>query len=230
MRRSSKKSLAGTADTRATEASSSCPGSTSCTPPQPSARTRRRSSPVHVYFSTADLPHDADLHALREFKKELNAPYSTYSSSPDVASQVVHALEDDLPTLDSGPAPSPSVAAALDSSNSVSAPARAKLGVHHEHETQAIGTDKRGKMKYRHVVRDLVIDNSGDATSEDLRFKIEHVSAEAYPFHLDADADDDGWVAVGDLTEGSQRSWTCFPLVRRADVQVATTWLEGGKP
>lgn len=76
---------------------------------------------------------------------ELHA-YSTYSSSPDVASQVVHALEDDLPTLDSGPAPSPSVAAALDSSNSVSAPARAKLGVHHEHETQAIGTDKRGKM------------------------------------------------------------------------------------
>lgn len=160
VRRSSKKSLAGTADTRATEASSSCPGSTSCTPPQPSARTRRRSSPVHVYFSTADLPHDADLHALREFKKELNAPYSTYSSSPDVASQVVHALEDDLPTPDSGPAPSPSVAAALDSSNSVSAPARAKLGVHHEHETQAIGTDKRGKMKYRHVVRDLVIDTA----------------------------------------------------------------------
>ena len=180
-------------------------------------RAHELGKPVHVYFSSADIPHDTDpkdLAALREFKEAFRGLYSTYSDPADVARQVRDALEYDLDAFEAVPAPS--------------APAGAKLGVFHDHQTEQSGTDKNGKVKYRHVVRDLVIKNSGDGDAEDLRFKIELVDDDGQ-VHLEAETDNDGWVTVGDLTEGSKRSWTCFPMMGRVDVRVFTTWVENGQ-
>ncbi|MCD1285727.1 MULTISPECIES: hypothetical protein [unclassified Brevibacterium] len=123
------------------------------------------------------------------------------------------ALEYGLDAFDAIPAPS--------------APAGAKLVVSHDHQTEQSGTDKNGKVKYRHVVRDLVIKNSGDGAAEDLRFKIELV--DDGHVHLDAETDKEGWVTVGDLTDGSKRSWTCVPMTGHVDVRVFTTWVENGQ-
>ncbi|GAA1753750.1 hypothetical protein [Aeromicrobium alkaliterrae] len=179
-------------------------------------RAHELGKPVHVYFSAADLPHDADLQdlaALKDFKEAFEGLYSTYSDPADVARQVRDALEYDLDAFDALPAP---VAAA-----------GARLDVSHEHQTEQSGIDKKGKVKYRHIVRDLVIKNSGDGDAEDLCFKVELVD-DGGPVHLDAESDDDGWVTVGDLSDGSSRSWTCFPMARRADIRVLTRWAENG--
>lgn len=180
-------------------------------------RAHELGKPVHVYFSAADIPRDTDpkdLAALEDFKKAFEGLYSTYSDPADVARQVRDALEYDLDAFDAIPAPS--------------APAGVKLNVSHEHQTEQSGTDKNMKVKYRHVVRDLVIKNSGEGSAEDLHFKVECVNDDDH-VHLEAEADDDGWVTVGDLTDGSRRSWTCFPLMSRVDVRVFTKWVENGQ-
>ncbi len=179
-------------------------------------RAHELGKPVHVYFSSADISRDTDLKdlsALEDFRKAFEGLYSTYSDPADVARQVRDALEYDLDAFDSIPAPS--------------APAGAKLRVFHEHQTEQSGVDKNMRMKYRQVVRDLVIENFGDGSAEGLYFKVECVNGDDR-VHLDAETDDEGWVTVGELTNGSRRSWTCFPLMRRADVRVFTKWVENG--
>lgn len=180
-------------------------------------RAHELGKPVHVYFSSADIPSNTDpkdLAALKDFKEAFEGLYSTYSDSADVARQVRDALEYDLDALDAVPAPA--------------SPAGARLNVSHEHQTEQSGTDRNGKVKYRHVIRDLVITNTGDGDAEDLRFKVEPVD-DGMQLHLEAQTDSDGWVTVGDLTEGSRRGWTCIPMMGRVDVRVSTRWVENGQ-
>lgn len=180
-------------------------------------RAHELGKPVHVYFSSADIPRDTDpkdLAALENFREAFEGLYSTYSDPADVARQVRDALEYDLDAFDAIPAPS--------------APAAVKLEVSHEHEQVQTGLDRNMKMKYRNVVRDLVIKNSGENDAEDLRFRIERIDDNDI-YHLEAETDSDGWVAVGDLTEGSRRSWTCFPVSGRVDLRVITSWVEKGQ-
>lgn len=174
--------------------------------------------PVHVYFFEGDLPHDVDteqLDLLRAFRDDLQTRglCGYYRDPQDLARQVIDALQYDLDALEVAPPPAP--------------PAGVRLRVRHDHETEPSGTDNRGKVKYRHRIRDLVITNEGDATAEDLRFKVDALDADEM-IHLDAEADEEGWVTVGDLTDGSSRTYACFPLRGRPDVQVSARWNEDG--
>ncbi len=174
--------------------------------------------PVHVYFSTRQLPNDVDtnqLGALRAFKTDLEdrGLCGRYDDPEDLARQVRDALEYDLDGLETVPVPGPA--------------SGVRLEVHHDHQTEP-KTDSKGRITTRHVVRDLVIQNRGDATAENLRFQ---------PTLLDDDDNlhfegiaDDGWSKPIDLTPGSSIAQTCFPMRGRANVRIDIKWEEGDHP
>lgn len=184
-------------------------------------RAVERGVPVHVYFSHGDLPRDVDteqLEKLRAFRDDLmtRGLCGDYQDPQDLARQVIDALEYDLDALEAVPPPA--------------AQSGARIQVSHDHQTREKGTDKRGKMQYRTIARDLVITNTGDATAEGLRFKLDAVD-ESDTVHLGADTDAEGWVSVGDLSDSSTRTFPCSPFQgRRCDVQVITEWTEDGNP
>ncbi|MEN3124106.1 DUF4062 domain-containing protein [Janibacter sp. LM] len=175
--------------------------------------------PVHVYFSKGDLPNDVDteqLELLRMFREDLmrKGLCGNYQDPRDLARQVIDALEYDLDAFESVPLPT--------------APAGVRLRVTHDHQTEQKGVNARsGKMEYRHVIRDLVITNAGDTTAEQLRFTVKTLSDDDH-VHLGVDTDEEGWVTVGDLTDGSSRAFQCFPSRGRCDVEVITEWAENG--
>ena len=173
--------------------------------------------PGHVYFAKGELPRDVNteqLELLRMFKEDLQKKglYGEYQDSRDLARQVIDALEYDLDAFEAVPLPT--------------APAGVKLRVAHNSQTESKGLNSRGKMEYRHVTRDLVIANDGDATAEQLRFKVTPLADE--PIHIDGEPDEDGWITVGDLTNGSSRHYACMPMLGRCDVEVVTEWTEDG--
>lgn len=176
--------------------------------------------PVHVYFSKGDVPRDVDteqLELLRMFQQELQSKglCGDYKDPRDLARQVIEALEYDLDAFEAVPLPT--------------APAGVKLRVIHDHQKEQKGVNTRsGKMEYRILARDLVIANEGDATAEQLRFKVNVLGDD--PVHLGVETDEEDWVTVGDLTDGSSRSFQCFPARGRCDVEVVTEWAEGDTP
>lgn len=176
--------------------------------------------PVHVYFYRGSVPTDeidpTELQRLREFKSELESRglYGEYDSPRDLASQVRDALEFDIEDMEAAPVPAST--------------AGARLTVRHRHEKELSGHDKQGRSKYRHAVRDLVIGNDGDRTAEGVRFHMSSLDGDGFPFHLQTEVDEDGWTAAFDLTPGSSRSFTCFPVRGSLDVQVDLAWTEDG--
>ncbi len=175
--------------------------------------------PVHVYFYRGSVPageiDPAELQRLHDFKAELEEQglYGEYDSPRELASQVRDALEFDLDDMEAAPAPATT--------------AGARLTVRHWHEKELSGHNKQGRPQYRHSVRDLVIANDGDRTAEAVRFKVSSLE-EDHSFHLNPDTDEDGRVGPFDLTPGSQRTWSCFPVRGSTDVQVDLSWAEDG--
>lgn len=182
-------------------------------------RAVRLGKPVHVFFYRGSVPTNeidpAELQRLRDFKSELESRglYGEYDSARDLASQVRDALEFDIEDMEAAPVPSPT--------------AGARLTVRHRHEKELSGYDKQGRPKYRHAVRDLVIGNDGDRPAEGVRFHVTSLE-EGFPFHLQAEVDENGWTDAFDLTPGSSRSWTCFPVRGPLDVQIELAWQEDG--
>lgn len=175
--------------------------------------------PVHVYFFKGALPNDVDteqLERLRTFQKELQSKglCGDYQDPRDLARQVIDALEYDLDAFEALPPPT--------------APAGVRLRVTHDHQSEQKGMNKSNKMEYRSVTRDLVIANEGDATAEQLRFKVNAISDGQV--HLGVETDEEGWVTVGALTDGSSRAFQCYPMLGRCDVEVTTEWTEDGTP
>lgn len=175
--------------------------------------------PVHVFFYKGNVPaaeiDAAELQRLRDFRDDLagRGLYAEYASPRDLASQVREALEFDLDAMEAAPLPV--------------APAGARLTVQHLHQKEQSGVDNRGKPKYRNIIRALEIANHGDRTAETVRFRVDAFNPEE-PIHLSEDTDDEGRVGPFDLTPGSKRTFTCFPVRGATDVQIALTWLEDG--
>lgn len=172
--------------------------------------------PVHVYFSNGDLPRDVDteqLAKLRKFQEDLQSKglCGNYQDPRDLARQVIEALEYDLDAFEAVPLPT--------------APAGVKLRVTHDYQKEQKGVNSRnGKMEYRTVTRDLVITNDGDATAEQLRFKVNVLGDGQVDLGVETDEED--WIVVGNLTDGSSRAFPCTPMLGRCDVEVITEWTE----
>jgi hypothetical protein len=77
-----------------------------------------------------------------------------------------------------------------------------------------------------HLVRDLVIRNTGDATAENLRFQ-PMLLGQGNHLHIDG-MRDDGWSEPMDLPGESSIAYSCFPLQGRANVRITIRWDEDG--
>lgn len=173
--------------------------------------------PVHVYFSREDLPRDADtqqIEALRTFQKGLQdrALLGYYTSPADLADQVVRALEHDMEAEGW---------AEEAESNARSKIGGAALRWEHQHEREAKGLDRKGKMTYRTTRNQLVISNEGRATAEGLTFTTEGINNTQ--FHMDRE------IEAVDLSPGSQMSWLLIPLSGSGNILVSAHWREGNQ-
>jgi hypothetical protein len=173
--------------------------------------------PVHVYFSEESISRDADLGqlaALAAFKAELQTKglLGAYSDPTDLAGQVVRAVEHDIE--------------ANSWSNQLPAAATnsAELRWRHDHEKEAKGFDKRGRMTYRTTANRLVVTNSGNVDAADLTFEAVWEGAEPYVgMHLDG-----GRLPVT-VPAHSEMQWLCIPS-ESGNVRITANWNEGGSP
>lgn len=172
--------------------------------------------PVHVFFKNSELPNDVDvdqLTKLREFRGDLQGKglYAEYKDANDLARQVIEALEYDLDAFESLPAPE--------------APTGVRLKLDHKHTEREKGLDKRNRMQYQSVVRDLMVENIGDATAEQLQLQLE--GPEDALVSMD-EIGEDGWSLPRDLTAGSTFGLRCVPLRGRFNAQIVAKWIEDG--
>lgn len=171
--------------------------------------------PVHVYFSTEPIPHDADLQqvaALRGFKESLQEKglLGEYSDSQDLVGQVVRALQYDIDNKSWGsttsPAPSPS---------------GAQLVWTHDHRKEQKGLDKRGRVQYRTLSNALVVSNEGNVAAENLMFTVEGIDDALVKIDVPSDPQT--------LHPNSDLRWICIPL-HSGNIKVSATWTEDGDP
>lgn len=171
--------------------------------------------PVHVYFSTEDLPHDVDLvqqQALRDFRADLQNEglLGTYSDPADLAGQVINALMFDIDEAGwSGMFP-----------GRVPRTLGANLKWHHEHKKEQTGVDKNGRTKYKTTKNQLILQNVGDRAAENVTFQV--FSLDDTPLH--------GQIPTEPFTiqPDSSRAWTLI-AVGHATIQIDATWTENGE-
>ena len=176
--------------------------------------------PVHVYFSAEPWPQDADpeqIRSLRAFEAEMEkrGAMGTYTDSTHLAAQVARAIEADIE--DSG-------WSQLSAGPLQIAAGGADLRFTHVHEREARGFDKRGRMQYRSVSNDLVVQNAGSVPAEDLTFTVEPVGGTQFAFP-------DPPVAPFTLPPHSEMSWLLIstPMWGSSGntVRIVAKWREG---
>lgn len=179
--------------------------------------------PVHVYFSEEPLPRDVDprqIQALRTFQAEMDSRgiMGRYTDLTDLATQVVRAVEADIEDFGWGGA---RFAEAGTTSSG------AELHFAHVHEREAKGFDKRGNMRYRTVVNDLVVRNAGSVAAEDLTFTVEPVGDTRFAFPSPP-------AVPVTLPPQSEMSWLLIPTPSLGSsgstVRVTAQWREGETP
>jgi hypothetical protein len=176
--------------------------------------------PVHVYFSSEPLPRAVDpqqIQSLREFQAEMESRgvMGRYTDLTDLSTQVVRAIEADIEDYgwsQSAVEPAPTVAAG------------AELRFAHVHEREARGFDKRGKMQYRTVANDLVVQNAGSVPAEDLTFTVDPVGGTQFAFPEPP-------VEPFTLPPHSEMSWLLIPTPSWGSsgntVRIVAKWREG---
>lgn len=172
-------------------------------------RANEAGKPVHVYFSSEDLPRDADLEqvaALRAFKQRLEDEglLGSYASPGDLAYQARSALEDDLTRLGLAEPKLQSKAGSL-------------LVARHVYSKDPSGQDSKGNLRFR-TTNELQVTNSGGTKAESVTFQVVGETA----VHLDYDG------KPFDLLPTQTRSWTCIPL-RSDELTLNFTWVEAGR-
>jgi hypothetical protein len=173
--------------------------------------------PVHVYFSTRNLPRDADLDqvaALRKFKEELEQAglLGEYGDPVDLAGQVEYAVQQDI--TDQG------WAAHL----ATTSRSGAQLRWRHDHEEEFKGNDKNGRAEYRTTANHLVVSNESDVAAEDLTFQVEPPDGDEATFlHF---AGPEGPIT---LHPHSELQWLLIPF-RNGTLQIDAQWTEAGIP
>lgn len=176
-------------------------------------RAHTEGKPVHIYFSTEDIPRSADpdqLAKLARFKKTMQTEglLGEYSSPENLANQVSNAIDFDVNTQNWSSA-----------SNAGASSTGAMLEAHHEYQREQRGVDSRGKPRYRTTANHLVISNKGAAKASDIHLTVEGIDAtvnfeDPQPF---------------DLTKGSEMQFSLIAL-RSGNVKVNMRWTEEGEP
>lgn len=158
--------------------------------------------PVHVYFSTEDLPRGTDpgqLAAMRDFQSELASKglLGSYMNPLDLAGQVKKALQHDVDEHGWG-----------NTSPQVARSAGARLSWYHV----ASGNNQ------------LIVRNEGDVAAEGFEFTCAEVGETMASF--DAAEEDEGPVT---LHPHSERGWLCIPYAP-GTISIHATWSEEGNP
>ena len=170
--------------------------------------------PVHVYFSGAPIPRDADikqLEALESFKSDLEEEglLGDYTDPKDLADQVIRAIQSDIEERSWSDVLIPSTRAG------------AKLTFEHVKETEP-RTDSKGRSKTRTKRNSLVVTNESDVSAEELSFELATLDNEQAP-HFD------GPTEPVTIHGHSSRQWTLIPFAP-VTVQVEARWTEKGRP
>jgi len=175
-------------------------------------RAHAAGKPVHVYFSTADIPRSADpgqLAQLADFKKALESEglLGKYSDPENLANQVSTAIDYDVSTQNWAS----TVVQRAGQTGAV-------LEARHDHHKEPNGVDSKGKPRYRTTANDLVIRNTGDATASGVEIALDTISGQ---FHFEVPP-------AFDLTKNSEVQ---FPLmaIRSGNAKVNMTWTEDGE-
>ncbi|AXE37990.1 DUF4062 domain-containing protein [Acidipropionibacterium virtanenii] len=121
--------------------------------------------PVHLYFSTAPLPHDVDtsqLEGLRQFREQISQRglLGEFANPGQLEHEVWKAIEFDIAKLNLG-------APTLQRE-----PAGVRIRVQSQQEQEATGLDKRGKMGYK-TKRWFEVFNDGSEDAVDVTFDAE---------------------------------------------------------
>ncbi|MCZ9293111.1 MULTISPECIES: DUF4062 domain-containing protein [Actinomycetes] len=119
--------------------------------------------PVHLYFSTAPLPHDVDtsqLDGLRQFRQEISERglLGEFDDARQLENQIWAAIEHDLARMDNP------TAASKDT------PVGVRFRVASNSERLQTGIDKSGKAKYE-TKRWYEVTNTGDLAAESVTFE-----------------------------------------------------------
>jgi hypothetical protein len=140
-------------------------------------RAVEQGKPVHLYFSTAPLPHDVDtaqLDGLRAFKAEIadRGLFGEFANVTQLGVEVWKAIEFDLSQLAAGPA------------EQAAAPAEVRFLAQPGQERELRGHDRRGKPQYR--TRTWVdVTNTGAQDAHGVRFS----TPEGSPLRLAIDGE-----------------------------------------
>ncbi|MDK8507656.1 MAG: DUF4062 domain-containing protein [Corynebacterium amycolatum] len=119
--------------------------------------------PVHLYFSTAPLPHDVDtpqLDGLRQFRQEISERglLGEFDDARQLESQIWAAIELDLARMD------------MSTAASQETPVGVRFRVGSNSKRLQTGIDKSGKAKYE-TKRWYEVTNTGDLAAESVTFE-----------------------------------------------------------
>lgn len=119
--------------------------------------------PVHLYFSTAPLPHDIDvsqLEGLRQFRREVSERglLREFDDARQLESQIWAAIEHDIANMD------------IPAATSLKTPVGVRFRVLSNSERLQKGIDKSGKVKYE-TRRWYEVTNTGDSAAESVTFE-----------------------------------------------------------
>lgn len=174
-------------------------------------RAHAAGKPVHVYFSTEDIPRSADpnqLAKLAQFKKDMESEglLGEYSSPENLASQVSNAIDFDVNTQNWS-----------STTSRTAGNAGAVLEARHDYQREQNGVDSKGKPRYRTTANHLVIRNKGEATASGIYVTVEEVDGQ---FLFEEPA-------AFDLTKNSEMQFSMIAL-RSGNAKVNMTWTEDG--
>lgn len=176
-------------------------------------RAHAAGKPVHVYFSTEDIPRSADpdqLAKLAQFKKDMESEglLGEYSSPENLANQVSNAIDFDVNTQNWSSATSRTAGTT-----------GAVLEARHDYQREQNGVDNKGKPRYRTTANHLVIGNKGDTTASDVHVTVEEIDGQ-FIFERPAPFD---------LTKNSELQFSLMAL-HSGNAKVTMTWAEAGEP
>lgn len=127
-------------------------------------RVLNNQKPVHLYFSTAPLPHDVDtnqINGLRDFKRQIQnrGLYGEFATAQQLEREIWKAVEHDVNSLDT------------QSKDVTSHAPGVKFKVQSRGHREPKGLNKRGKMEYvyKHWYE---ITNIGDTDATDVTFSM----------------------------------------------------------
>lgn len=174
-------------------------------------RAHAAGKPVHVYFSTEDIPRSADpnqMVKLAQFKKEMESEglLGEYSSPENLASQVSNAIDFDVNVQNWSSA-----------TNRAGGSSGAVLEARHDYQREQNGVDSKGRPRYRTITNHLVVRNKSATTASDIHLTVEEIDGQ---FLFEEPA-------AFDLTENSEMQFSMIAL-RAGNARINMTWTEDG--